>query len=270
MGPSLTGRVLLTGATGLIGDQVVRQWPRGGLELVAAGRADGDLLAAGGPERLVERVRPTAVVHLAWSASGLPGYRSSGDNARWYDASLALVQAAETAGAQCWLTGSVVDGVVPTSFDVADEYTAHKTALRRDLEGAIGSGTLGWLRPTYVFDDVRERPALVAQAMSAAASGVPVELRTPDERHDYVHVVDVARAVVLAVTSGLLGLRPIGAGRTRAVSELVEALGAQWTAAPSQVAERHSDEAADIGWLLEQGWRPLHTEALFATMEDER
>ncbi|WP_392544874.1 NAD-dependent epimerase/dehydratase family protein [Oryzobacter telluris] len=264
MAARLSHRVLLTGATGLIGGWVRREWPSDGSVVIPVGSAQGDLLQPGGPERLVTRERPTHVVHLAWSASGTPGYRSSTDNAAWYQASVRLVEAARSAGAQCWLTGSVVDAADPAGNDL-DPYTLHKAMLRRTFAADIDAGEVGWFRPAYVVDGSIGRPALVAEALAAARAGRAVALRTPSDRHDFVHAADVARAMVTAVTADLTGLLAVGSGRSRTVSELVEALGARWSAVAAERTEHHSVELADIEWLTARGWRPRYTDMLFGT-----
>ena len=90
---------LITGASGLIGQHVLRAMGRRGLGADAVDHQRDDLLAPGVPTALVERVQPAVVVHLAWVASGTPGYRDSPDNERWLRASLELARPAAPPGA---------------------------------------------------------------------------------------------------------------------------------------------------------------------------
>ena len=102
----MAAHALITGASGLVGSWVLHHWGDTGTTPLPVRHADVDLLVPGAAGRPRGRGRePTQVVHLAWSASGRPDYRTTDDNDRWVDATLELVGAARAAGAGVWLTG---------------------------------------------------------------------------------------------------------------------------------------------------------------------
>jgi nucleoside-diphosphate-sugar epimerase len=252
--------VLITGARGLIGSQLMRHWSHPGFELVPVRHADIDLLVPGAAERLVEGTRPSHVLHLAWCASGTPGYRHSTENGRWLRFSLELHEACRASGATFWATGSVVD----RESRPPDAYAAAKSELRRRLRQPVEDAAIGWLRPFYVFDEQAGAPALVALALEARRRGTPIDLATPHSSHDFVHVYDVARAVEVAVTHGLTGEIPIGSGTPHRVSELVDALGVHWEPSTSpSTSATHVDEVADPTRLTVLGWAPTRTKEFF-------
>jgi nucleoside-diphosphate-sugar epimerase len=257
----VAGTALITGASGLVGSWVLHHWSGTRTTPLAVRHADVDLLVPGSATDLVARTEPTQVVHLAWSASGRPDYRTTDDNERWVDTTLELVDAARAAGARVWLTGTVVDDEV----DATDAYTRAKVRLKESLLPSIEQGAVGWLRPFYVFDEVRRRPAVVDLARAARDRGEAIHLRSPHQAHDFVHASDVGRAVVAAVAHGLTGEVQIGSGRLHTVAELVTRLGADWSADedPAAPAPTHTDETADITRLIRTGWAPTRTEELF-------
>jgi nucleoside-diphosphate-sugar epimerase len=257
----VAGTALITGATGLIGAAVLKSWSDPDLEPLAVDREQHDLLVPGTATALVEQVRPAVVVHLAWVASGTPGYRTSGDNERWLAATLELASACSTYGALLLATGTPLDRE-PSG---ADAYSVAKSALWQALSPAVADGRVGWLRPFYVIDPDRRRPALVEQALAARAEQRPLTLLTPESRHDFVHVSDVATAVCTAATHRLVGETEIGSGRLRAVRELVEALGVSWQAGapPADSTPPHVHVAANVARLVDLGWSPTTTEELF-------
>jgi nucleoside-diphosphate-sugar epimerase len=255
---------LITGAGGLIGQQVLRHWDLVEVLPQAVHHSSDDLLAPGVPTELVTRVAPSIVVHLAWAASGDPGYRTSADNDRWVLASLELASACRAAGAWFVATGTPLD----LGGAATDAYSSAKLELWRQLEPAVRAGEITWLRPYYVVDPDRRRPVLVEQALRARESGGSLVLRTPDSRHDFIHASDVGRAVVTALRHRLFGEVPIGSGQLRRVRDLVTALGVSWSSDPggSDTAPPQHHEAADIRHLLELGWSPVSTQKLFAAL----
>jgi nucleoside-diphosphate-sugar epimerase len=263
----VAGPTLITGAHGLLGSWVRRGWSAEDGELVVVDHASADLLEPGVPARIVREVQPARVVHLAWSASGTPGYRSSRANDEWVRATLELVAAAADVRATIWATGTVVDRVgeaAPPSDD--DTYSAAKRELRARLSDRIAAKEIGWLRPFYVFDQTLRRPEVVAAAMAARDEGRPVQLRTPEAAHDFVHAADVGQAILGALRHDLRGPVDIGSGTIRSVAELVTALGLTWEHAEGAqpAADAHREVAADSAALRATGWLPTTTQELFA------
>ena len=82
-------RVLLTGASGFIGRHVVPLLKSREFEVHAISRSRADLLIPGVAAALVESIRPTHLLHLAWNAE--PGrFWTAPDNLDWVAASLGL------------------------------------------------------------------------------------------------------------------------------------------------------------------------------------
>ena len=248
---------LITGGSGLLGRHLLHAWD-GALEPVLADREVHDLLVPGVAQDLVADLRPQVVVHLAWVASGTPGYRTSPDNERWLHASLELASAARQVGAHFCATGTAVDTGEP-----ADAYSAAKVALRRALRPDIARQDITWLRPFYVVDPERRRPELVAHALAAAERDESLSLRTPHSAHDFVHAADAGRGIMAAVSNTLLGEVEIGSGTARPVHRLVEALGVPWCAGDDPGTGPHHHHVADTARLRAHGWHPTSTEELF-------
>lgn len=248
---------LITGGTGLLGQHVLRSWTSD-LEPLAVDSREHDLLTRGVGTALIRRIRPTLVLHLAWVASGTPGYRTSAANRAWVDASLELRDACASTGIRYIATGTGLDDAT-----AVDDYTAAKRRLREALAEDIDAARITWLRPFYVVDPDRGRPELVGHALRARASDEPVVLRTPHAAHDFVHAADAGRAVGVIIERRLAGSIDIGCGRLRTVHELVEALGVPWRAGAPPAHAPHVHTAADIAVLRAAAWIPARTEELF-------
>lgn len=250
-------RVLITGASGLIGRRVVEAFGSGGAdELIPLGRADVDLLAPEGWRQALDVHRPDVIVHLAWSASSLADYREHEDNWSWVRSTIDGADFAAERGIRFLGTGTSVD-----SAPAADAYSRSKAAARDELAPRIATGELGWLRPFYVFDEDRPSPAVLRAALDAKAADVPVRLSSPDSRHDFIHARDVASAIRTIVDAGLMGSLDLGSGATSSVAEFVEAFSCSWlpTGAPSSAAS--TEAIADVAAIRAAGWTPAVTDA---------
>src|SRR3954462_4621974 len=101
----MTPRVLVTGATGFIGRATVPLLRERGFDVYTVGTSPPagaperhevlDLLSGGSGE-LMQRIRPTHLLHLAWCTQ--PGYRHSPENYQWVGASLDLAREFARAG----------------------------------------------------------------------------------------------------------------------------------------------------------------------------
>jgi nucleoside-diphosphate-sugar epimerase len=249
-------RVLISGATGLIGRRVLEAYRGSDDEVVPLGRSDADLLETGAWRRMLDDKRPDIVIHLAWSASTTLGYREHDDNARWAESTIAVAALAADRGIRFVATGTAVD-----DSPADDPYSRSKATARDALADRIAAGELAWLRPFYVFDEEGPSPAVLRAALQAKAALEPVALASPDARHDFVHARDVGTAIRAVVEGRLAGAIDIGSGAVASVSELVESYGCQWVAQGIPSSSAASEAAADVAALRATGWVPLVTNA---------
>ena len=250
-------RVLISGASGLIGRRVIEAYRSrdGDDQVVPLGRADGDLLEHGAWRRVLDDQRPDVLIHLAWSASASPNYRDHDDNARWVDSTIEAAALAADRGIHFVATGTSVD-----ESPADDAYSRSKAAVRDALAERISAGDLAWLRPFYVFDEEGPSPAVLRAALEAKATRTSVALASPDARHDFVHARDVGTAIRAVVDGGFTGAVDIGSGAVASVSELVESYGCEWVTRGVPSASAASDAAADVVALRAAGWAPVVTD----------
>ncbi|GAA0983370.1 hypothetical protein GCM10009555_055000 [Acrocarpospora macrocephala] len=220
-------RVLLVGASGFVGRHVRERL--GGVEVAAPSRSDLDLVETPHAQirRILEDLRPTAVVNCAGVVHGSPERLVAGN----------VVGVARLARA----VGEVVPEARVVHVGSAAEYGAHDVPVGEGAEcRPLGEYGLTKLAGTRLVAGV-VRNGVVLRLFNPVGPGAPLgsltgrlvagmraggELRlgvTSDVR-DFVDVRDVAEAIVAAALAP--GVLPpvlnVGTGRAVAVRDLVE------------------------------------------------
>jgi nucleoside-diphosphate-sugar epimerase len=243
-----TKRVLVTGASGFIGRHVLTPLIERGFEVHATSRCieiatlqsgiiphNADLLACGSARALIQMVRPTHLLHLAWTT--VPGalYSSLG-NLAWVASTLELYRVfIETAGSRALLVGSSAE--YDWSYEILREadtptrphtlYGAAKNATRQIVEktgSELGVSTV-WARIFFVYGPFEPRGRLVSDVAAALALDEVAKTSEGWQQRDYLHVADVADALAALLDSNLTGTINIASGKAVSVRHIVELLG---------------------------------------------
>lgn len=236
-------RVLVTGGTGLIGAQLVPQLAERGHEVHVAARRDAampgaaaahpcDLLEPDAADALVAAVRPTHLVHLAWGVVPGSGFWTSPDNARWVEASLALLRAFADAGGEravgagsvaeyTWAEGLCSESETPVAPDTL--YGVSKAAVQAvGAEWAREVGlSFAWGRIFWNYGPGEHPTRLVASVITNLLQGRPAPTSHGRQRRDYLHVADVAGAFAALLDSTVVGPVNVATGEPVELSEVV-------------------------------------------------
>ena len=187
-------RVLVTGASGLIGGQVLRRL-EGGAEVVAVSRApreDGagtrwlacDLGRPGATGDLVESVRPHVVIHLAGAVRGDRSLDAVAPTlATNLVATVELLEAATRIGCRrIVLSGSLLEepvggdaALTPPSPYGASRWAA--SAYGRMFHELFGAPVV-ILRPSFVYGPGQETAKLIPHVITSLLAGESPELST--------------------------------------------------------------------------------------------
>jgi nucleoside-diphosphate-sugar epimerase len=283
----MTGKALVTGATGFIGRHLVRRLVADGWAVDALVRRDGARLPAGVTVHrvppaiddlltLVGDLAPSTCFHLATEFRGV---HTPADIAPMVDANVgfgtALAEAVSRAGDCTFVnTGTVWQHYDARPYSPVSLYAATKQAFTdvlafyREVE-ALPVVTLE-MTDTYGPDDPRVK--LVAVLFRSAREGTPLELTDGHQLIDLLHVHD-AVAALLATAAGEPGAT-YGASSGDAITlrELVDrfqsatglTVDARWGVRPARPREMLRPwmvSGPPPGWApripLEQGLRDL-------------
>src|SRR5258708_1412605 len=185
---------------------------------------------------LVERVRPSHLLHFAWYA--VPGrFWTAPENLDWVAASLRLVRAfAGVGGRRVVVAGSCAeyDWSYATLSEIATPlaprtlYGTAKDARRRCLERAAPGLGLSWAwgRIFFVYGPHEPAGRLISDVIAGLLGGRRAPVSEGLQQRDFMHVEDVARAFVKVIDGDVEGALNIASGQAVAVRDVVERLGA--------------------------------------------
>lgn len=243
----MTQRLLVTGASGYLGSQVVDELSRRGTEVHAFSRNPPEQerragvvwhridLLADDPSPLLTDTRPTHCIHLAWEAT--PGrYRGAPENYGWVAATLRLARFFFDGGGRHFtLAGSCAEYALPAA--VCDEartpvagdcaYAICKietarllAAVARDCGGSLATG-----RIFYLYGPGEPSGKLIRNICQGLVRGQTVPLTSGADVVDYVFRSDAANALVAIALSEFNGAVNIGTGQAVLVRDVATRLG---------------------------------------------
>ena len=237
-------KVLVTGATGFIGRHAVPHLQSAGFEVhtwshrsvaVQPGGTighTGDILVEADVARVVHEARPTHLLHLAWYA--VPGkFWTSLENLRWVAASLHLAREfASVGGKYALFAGSCAE------YEWQDEiccdedqtplrprslYGTCKNSLREMLCAATDqlAISIAWARIFHLYGPYEVPERLVSSVTLALLRNQIARCTDGQQLRDFMHVDDVARALVSVLDNAFVGPINIASGNEVAISQVV-------------------------------------------------
>lgn len=239
----MSQRIIITGASGFLGQHCCRVFAASGWQVIALSRSGGpdidgvesvvcDLLDPAQTGAAISRLKASHLLHLAWHDAPRDRWTSP-VNLDWVAASLALARAFAAAGGErlilagsCaqydWSQGPVLSEA-ETPLNPASLYGAAKLALSDLLQTASGSLGISVCEARIFFCYGPGEPAgrLVPDLIAGLRAGTSVPCTDGLQIRDYLHAEDIARALAMIAASDLSGPVNVGSGEGLAVRTLI-------------------------------------------------
>lgn len=278
-------RVLVTGATGLIGKELPTPLKDAGFEIHAitideANPENGIHWIRGSvfDERFVRDVvasiRPTHLLNMAWATTG--DYLTSEVNYRFLKAGEGIARAfAENGGKRAVFAGTCFEYRFKDEplreADALDTekfaYTHCKNALREQASGIFGNAgvSFGYGRIFYAYGRGEAKTRLTGMVLDKLGRGEEVVIRSGPLLKDYIYSKDIAGAFAALLDSRAEGAVNICTGRAVSIRDFVMTLADR---VGRRDLVRFEDDCANQPPLIvgdstrlnvEVGYRPYHS-----------
>ncbi|MBA2525968.1 MAG: NAD(P)-dependent oxidoreductase [Pyrinomonadaceae bacterium] len=236
-------RVLLTGATGFIGRHCLPSLSASGYEVHAVSSKSqqktsdvswhqADLLDLSQVSGLLNSVRPTHLLHLAWDVTSGKYWKSS-ENFRWVQAGVHLSQEFASCGGQrivtagtCaeydWTYGYCSERLTPILPTTVYGACKHALQVMTDAFAEQSGMSAAWGRIFFLYGPHERPERVVSSVIRSLMRGEPARCSHGNQIRDFLYVQDVADAFVALLSSDVSGPINFASGSPIAVKEIIQ------------------------------------------------
>jgi nucleoside-diphosphate-sugar epimerase len=248
-------RVLLTGASGLIGSRAIAPLLAAGHEVHALAR-EPDALAAASPQgkavswhrvdlldreatrAVVRQTAPEALLHFAWYAEH-GRFWTAPENLAWVGATLQLLREfVEAGGTRAVLAGSCAEyewGAVDVCSEASTPLrpatlygtAKHATQLVASAYAQSVDLSLAWGRIFLCYGPGEDRRRLIPSVIRSLLAGEEARVSDGRQWRDLIHTDDLARAFVELLDSEVRGTVNVASGEALQLAEAVTMIAAE-------------------------------------------
>lgn len=252
-------KILLTGGSGFVGRYVCHEMDKQKMEYINLQRTGSplqcttqnmrkvDLLGREDLDRLLDDIKPTHLIHLAWYAEHGKFWESE-LNTLWNTATNRLVKSFIKSGGKhvfisgtCaeydWRYGYCKEDITPTKPNSLYGIAKNTTRMTVELICQKYDVSFGWGRifNPYGFGEAPQR--LIPSLFRAFKDEIPPFGVNANCYRDFLHIEDVARAILACTKTKLLGEVNISSGQPFLIKKLVERIAVIFNKNPNKILD---------------------------------
>ncbi|KFN02367.1 NAD-dependent epimerase/dehydratase family protein [Bacillus clarus] len=234
-------KILVTGGNGWIGKYVVNTLVNMGYEVHATYNRNKpsnischwhkvNLLNEEEVQKLIHQIKASHLIHLAWEAVPPKCYESI-NNFYWLQSSISLIQHFATCGGERvivagtgaeyeWINGILLEDSRLLSYK--NPYSLCKNTLRSWLQSYSEQIDLSmcWGRIFHLYGPYEQGNRLISNIITSLLQNKEALCTHGEQYRDFLHVSDVADALVTLLSSHITGTVNIASGRSIQIKEL--------------------------------------------------
>lgn len=238
-------KAFVTGATGLIGKELLKPLIKAGFDVFALTIEDnnpavsgvhwikGNLFDEAFIAQTLAQVQPSHLLNMAWCANG--DYANANMNFDFVRAGLSLLKYfSQNGGKRAVFAGTCFEYALAEhpiretdAVEPPNPYACCKNALHQMAEFFCRQNhiSFGYGRIFYVYGRKEHPSRLTAGIMNALREGKPYEIKFSQLRRDYMYSKDIAGAFVKLLDSSVEGAVNICTGKAVSLAEYATVLG---------------------------------------------
>lgn len=278
-------KVLLTGASGFVGQHILSSLIRHGIDVVTIGRTQAhthiefiqaDLLQIENFSEVIEEAQATHLIHCAWYTQH-GDYWTSTLNLRWLEASLKLIECfclqggrhvtvAGTCAEYDWSYGYLNEELTPLKPQTFYGVTKKSLCQLTMQLCAHYQVQCAWGRIYYSFGPGENPKRLIPSLIKVFKEGASPFTINSFVYRDFLHVYDIAEAFVYFVLAHAHGEYNISSAEPTRLDKIVQILASQFNANPEPIlalaAQKVNEPQIIVGTnskIKALGWEPLYS-----------
>jgi nucleoside-diphosphate-sugar epimerase len=214
-------KIVVTGATGLIGKEAIEPLKQAGFEVYTLNTQTCNIFDETAVKNLFEKIKPQYLLHFAWAASG--DYLTTNANFDFLTASLNMLKHfKENGGARAVISGTCFEYEFKNellketgNINPQTVYAKCKNYLREiaQLYCAQNNISFGWGRIFYVLGHGEAPKRLTPYVINSLKNNQKVIIKSGNLVKDYMYTKDIAGAFVKFLESPVEGVVNICTGK---------------------------------------------------------
>ena len=249
--------VAILGAKGFLGSHIAQSCTDVGIPLVELERWSDNRDLFDNQIRDLRLTNPDSqivLIQAAWYSTDNIDYRTSPENNKWVEITKAILESCNKWNLIFAGLGTCLENLQAQN----DVYSSTKSKIQSDLTHVFPDEDWLWFQLHYVYSLEYLKPAVLKKAVEAVEAVIPLKLGTPNDKHDFIEVRDVAEAIVHSIITGQRGKLEIGIGSTVEVSILLKSLFPKLEITEEVSTEKRISYqgAASVERLVKSGWSP--------------